>query len=221
MSKGKQATWWKMFSHQRAAVESVGDKAAGAGLKAAFRYFDGEDIPPGSLSPQAFTVFCVIRPYIDEARRDFEESTKNGKKGAEARWGKNNTPMVDDSPPIAPPSHTMVCLREAEAEADPLLSYDNRDCGAAASPTRPRFVPPTVEEVTAYVQERGSRVDPQAFVDFYAAKGWMVGKNKMRDWKAACRSAEGWERWDRKPAASDRDRVKTEADYGEELFFTK
>ena len=96
-----------------------------------------------------------------------------------------------------------------------------RECGAAEPPTRTRFVPPTVEEVAAYVQERGSRVDPKIFVDFYTAKGWMVGKNKMRDWRAACRSAESWDRWDRKPAASDRDRVKTEADYGEELFFTK
>lgn len=107
MSKEKRVTWWKMFSHQRAAVESVGDKAAGAGLKATFRYFDGEDIPDGSLSPQAFTVFCVIRPYIDEARRDFEESAKNGKRGAEARWGKNTTPTANDSPPIG-------CHREAE-----------------------------------------------------------------------------------------------------------
>lgn len=54
-----------------------------------------------------------------------------------------------------------------------------------------RFVPPTVAEVTAYCQERGNRVNPEAFVDFYASKGWMVGKNPMRDWKAAVRT---WER---------------------------
>ena len=66
MAKEKRATWWKMFYHQRAVVESVSDADAGSGLKAAFRYFDGEDIDPMQLSPAAFTVFCVIRPYIDE-----------------------------------------------------------------------------------------------------------------------------------------------------------
>ena len=64
---------------------------------------------------------------------------------------------------------------------------------------RPRFVPPTLEEVTAYVTERKSRVVPQAFIDFYESKGWMVGKNKMKDWKAACRNAEGWDRWNKTP----------------------
>lgn len=58
-----------------------------------------------------------------------------------------------------------------------------------------RFIPPTLEEVSAYVAERGSNVDPQGFIDFYAAKGWMIGKTPMKDWKAACRNAEKWERW--------------------------
>ena len=47
-----------------------------------------------------------------------------------------------------------------------------------------RFVPPTLEEVQAYCQERGNKVDPEQFVNFYSAKGWYVGKNKMKDWKA-------------------------------------
>jgi len=49
--------------------------------------------------------------------------------------------------------------------------------------------------VAAYVRERGSGVDPQGFIDFYASKGWLVGKAPMKDWKAACRNAEKWERW--------------------------
>ena len=57
--------------------------------------------------------------------------------------------------------------------------------------TGKRFAPPTVEEVAAYCQERGNNVNPEAFVDFYTSKGWMVGKNKMKDWKAAVRT---WER---------------------------
>ena len=53
------------------------------------------------------------------------------------------------------------------------------------------FAPPTVDEVRAYCQERGNNIDPQWFVDFYESKGWFVGKNKMKDWKAAVRNWEG------------------------------
>lgn len=53
------------------------------------------------------------------------------------------------------------------------------------------FIPPTVSEVQKYCSERQNNVDAQAFVDFYESKGWMVGKNKMKDWKAAVRT---WER---------------------------
>lgn len=53
------------------------------------------------------------------------------------------------------------------------------------------FVPPTVEEAQAYIAEQGYSVDAERFVDFYTAKGWFVGKNPMKDWKAAVRT---WER---------------------------
>ena len=55
----------------------------------------------------------------------------------------------------------------------------------------PRFSPPSLEDVAAYCTERGSKVDPQRWYDFYLSNGWKVGKNPMRDWKAAVRS---WER---------------------------
>ncbi len=54
-----------------------------------------------------------------------------------------------------------------------------------------RFIPPTVEEVRQYCLERKNGVDPGRFCNFYASKGWMVGRNKMKDWKAAVRT---WER---------------------------
>ena len=62
---------------------------------------------------------------------------------------------------------------------------------------RARFNPPTVEDVRAYCQERGNRVDAQMFLDFYASKGWKVGNQPMKDWKACVRT---WEKRDQKPA---------------------
>lgn len=61
-----------------------------------------------------------------------------------------------------------------------------------------KFTPPTLEEVTAYCVERDNNVDPERFIDFYASKGWMVGKNKMKDWKAAVRN------WEKREKQKDR-----------------
>ena len=62
-----------------------------------------------------------------------------------------------------------------------------------------RFTPPTIEEVKAYCQERNNTVDAETFINFYESKGWYVGKNKMKDWRACVRT---WER--------NRDNKKTE-----------
>lgn len=57
--------------------------------------------------------------------------------------------------------------------------------------TRGKKIPPTLEEVAAYCRERGSAVDPEAFVAFYTSNGWKVGKSPMKDWTAAIVT---WER---------------------------
>lgn len=54
-----------------------------------------------------------------------------------------------------------------------------------------RFTAPTIEEVKNYCIERKNRVDAERFVDYYTSNGWLVGKNKMKDWKASVRT---WER---------------------------
>lgn len=56
---------------------------------------------------------------------------------------------------------------------------------------RKRFTPPTIDEVKSYCSERNNNVDANKFIDYYESNGWMVGRNKMKDWKAAVRS---WER---------------------------
>lgn len=52
------------------------------------------------------------------------------------------------------------------------------------------FAPPSIQQVMDYCNERNNGVDPQRFIDFYSSKGWFIGKNKMKDWKAAVRT---WE----------------------------
>lgn len=57
-----------------------------------------------------------------------------------------------------------------------------------------KFVPPSAEQVAAYCGEKGYHVDPEQFVFFYESKGWMVGKSKMKNWKAAVAT---WEKRDK------------------------
>jgi hypothetical protein len=71
------------------------------------------------------------------------------------------------------------------------LNNTNEYRGKSDKPTRTRFKPPTKEEVQAYCFERNNQVDAERFIDYYTANGWCVGKNKMKDWKAAVRT---WEK---------------------------
>jgi len=82
-----------------------------------------------------------------------------------------------------------------------------------------RFVPPTIEELAEYCQEKGFTFDPEAMLDHYEANGWMRGKTKVKDWKATART---WARNDKefhKPRQPDlgssllpHDRVPTSHD---------
>ncbi len=69
----------------------------------------------------------------------------------------------------------------------------NVESKADKPPSRKRFIPPTVDEVKEYCMEKGYAVDPQRFVDYYTSNGWKVGKNPMKDWKAAVRTWNGKE----------------------------
>ena len=68
-------------------------------------------------------------------------------------------------------THTSMCLKEKS--------------------TSSRFIPPTLNEIVDYCNQRNNRVDPERFYNFYESKGWFVGKNKMKSWKAAIHT---WEK---------------------------
>lgn len=59
---------------------------------------------------------------------------------------------------------------------------------SAKPPARTRFSPPSVQEIEEYCREKGFLLDAERFVDYYASIGWRVGKNPMKDWRAAVRT---------------------------------
>ena len=81
--------------------------------------------------------------------------------------------------------------KEEEKEKEELLKKDISNEISQKSTRQKKFVPPTVEEVSAYCMERKNKVDAAYFVDHYTSNGWKVGKQNMKDWKAAVRT---WEK---------------------------
>lgn len=83
------------------------------------------------------------------------------------------------------------------------VSIDKDSIGKDSTSNRKRFTPPAREEVQAYITEKGYNVDAERFVDYYTANGWRVGRNPMKDWKAAVRTwAKNAFDTDKKPQSS-------------------
>lgn len=78
-----------------------------------------------------------------------------------------------------------------------------------------RFKKPTVEEIAEYCRERNNKVDPQLFYDFYEAKGWVVGKTKMKDWKAAVRT------WEKRETMPNTTKERTAVHFANERTYTQ
>ena len=157
-------------------------------------YFDGTE--PCGLSENARRVFEGVRGRLHQSRVN---SMNRG--GESAMESGNETPMET--------------ANETAMETD----YERRTDGATKPPTKPRpegegegeiegeegkgrarFRAPAPAEVAAYARGAGLSLDAERFCDFYASKGWRVGRSPMKDWKAAARN---WARRD-EPAKAAR-----------------
>lgn len=168
-----------------AAIEPLNDEERGRLFTALLTYSQTGTAP--DLPGNERFVFPTMREQMDRDQKKYqakcERNRINGAKG-----GKANATERYRTPPKAK------AKEKAKAKAKEKENIEGVPGGTPADkPPRSRFIPPTVEEVKAYCQERRNDVDPQRFVDFYETKGWMVGKNKMKDWRAAVRT---WEKRD-------------------------
>ena len=133
-------------------------------------------------------VWPTIREQIDRDTKKYSDFCKKQQENIRKRW---DTTVYDGTSGIPDDTkHT----KEKEKEKAKILSSPNVEDSIARTPARKRFTPPTLAEVTAYCRERQNAVDPQRFIDYYTANGWKVGKNSMKDWKAAVRTWEGKQR---------------------------
>jgi hypothetical protein len=105
----------------------------------------------------------------EEDRREYMRDLMREKR---ASVSKNVSNVSHGKPPLA--------QAEAEAEADKTKIKNTA-----------HFVRPLLEEVSAYVSQRGGKINSEAFCDFYDSVGWKIGNKSMKDWRAAVRT---WEK---------------------------
>ena len=111
-------------------------------------------------------------------------STTDGTTVTIENWGKYQCDNREtDQQNVQPATNNRPAKRPTTDHTQEIKNKENNNRG--------RFTPPSVEEVRSYCQERNNKINAEDFCDFYASKGWMVGKNKMKDWKACVRT---WER---------------------------
>lgn len=129
----------------------------------------------GQFTGKAWTLHEVPEPVVrkTEVREPvLRENRSRKNRSTEKRTIKNNQYKEDQ----------VLRIPNEEVPSGELLSI-----GTATK----KFTPPTLEEVRAYCQERQNSVDPERWLNYYTSNGWRVGKNPMKDWKAAVRT---WER---------------------------
>ena len=171
-----------------------------------------EGIAPGPDSNAvAKALFIAIKPVIDNAHNRYDACVENGRKGGAPKGSRNN-PSGKAIQPNQYPNQEPNLYKDKDVDKDKDIESKGGVGGGSETPPvcnnpegmsadeprkvaakRAAFVAPSPQEVKDYISEKGYTVDAQRFIDFYEAKGWMIGKNKMKDWRAAVRT------WARRP----------------------
>ena len=133
-------------------------------------------------------IWPTIKAQIDRDEAAYQERCeKNRANGAKGGRPKNQSVITKTEWFSEEPKKA----KEKEKEKEKEKKKENDSDMADKPPTRHSFSPPSVDDVREYCREKGYNVDPERFVDYYTSNGWKVGRNPMKDWKAALRS---WER---------------------------
>ena len=171
MGRPKQETL-TLFPEVTSITRKFSDAQFGALMRAVFAYRFGGEIYSGD-DPAIDVAFQAVAGQIDRYIEVCKGNSQNAK-GREQNEGECSE-NKQNPPPI-----------QSKSFPSPI-----QDKGADKPHARKRFTAPTVQEVTNYCRDKGYSIDAERFVDYYESVGWKVGKNQMKDWKAAVRT---WQR---------------------------
>lgn len=195
--------YFPCFYAYRRKIVKLSDQEVGRLFRSLMEY--GETGETQELTGREALAFDFIADDIDRAKANYEAKAEQCRTNASKRSGRKQT-LTDASngkQTLANASGRLEVEEEKETEekTEANLSPTGESRGAHAqtpAPERPRrrarqsFTPPTLAEVATYCQERHNGIDPQHFLDYYTANGWVQGKGKpIQDWQATLRT---WER---------------------------
>jgi hypothetical protein len=192
-------------------TEELNDIEKGRLLLAMLRYA-AEGQKPDLRGNERFC-FPGFKKDIDRDIASYASKVENGIKGGRPAKNKPNETENNLTKPNETENNLNLKNKNEEEEQEQEKEEDRRTKSKVKALSR--FTPPTQEEVMAYCRERGNQVNAQRFVDFYAAKGWKVGNQPMKDWKAAVRT---WEQRDGNPGSGKTTSAQryTQREYSEE-----
>lgn len=168
----------------RKKLEKLSDQEVGRLVRSLLEY--GETGETEELTGRESIAFDFIADDINRAKAAYDERCAKNQRNIEKRYARQDGTTVYDGIRTDTTVYETYQTKD-KTETNSLPPNGVSDTRAA------RFTPPTVDDVAAYVSEKGYHVNAERFVSFYQQKGWMVGKNRMKDWKAAVRN---WEtRW--------------------------
>lgn len=175
-------------------VLNMDPEQAGLLFKAVYQY--QEDGTEPETTSSIYPIFCLMKAKFEEDDETYQKTCEKNKRIADEREVTRSHQTSPDitrrhqkSPEVTRSHQTSPQTTDTDTDTD-----NDNDIKREGEPRkRGPFTPPTVEEVKSYCQERKNGVDAERFVDFYSSKGWMVGKSKMRDWKASVRTWENRE----------------------------
>lgn len=168
------------------ATQDLTDEQLGRVMRAIAEYGLNEVVLEG-MDPITKMAFTLIKPQLDANLRRRANGAKGGRPTTETK--PNNNLDVTETKPNGNLDET-----KAEPNVNVNVNINNIKEKDSKESKKKSFAPPSVEEVREYCNERGNNVDPDKFVDYYTCKGWVVGRSKMKDWKAAVRTWEQRER---------------------------
>ena len=180
----------KIFTDFLDVVEPLSDEERGRLFMAMLGYaLDGRE--PQLTGNERF-LWTVAKQHINREVAAYmtkvEADRKNGKKGAAIRWqkvAKDGDPHSEIGENSQDNDNEKNNDKNKNNDDDKYIYMGGKPPEAPAPKAHIYIQPPSLEEIRSFCQERGNSVDPQYFYNYYQSNGWRVGKNPMRDWKAA------------------------------------
>ena len=196
-----------LYFDQCEALEDLTDEQAGMLFKGIVARFQGREFDFTDKTVRV--VFRFFEVAFRQEQEKYKQICEKRRENIKRRWHTNENKAIQND---TKDTSVYKCISDdtnenkaiqnipyLNPEPEPELKQEENNNiifvqPKAAKTTTQKFIPPSPEDVDAYCQEKGYAINGQSFCDYYEARGWMMGKAKMKNWKAAVST---WVRNDR------------------------